>query len=164
MIWYKSIKTRMSKDIQRIPLVHELNLNNGKWVILPIWWWHDDMTQHKRQPMLYSLQHACKASNNGIHDFKYSSGSSINVWRLLYTRSLMTSSGFLAWKKLVSVSKFVSCCRMKVFMIHMHLYIFMKAKPRFWLANNDIFRVIGFLIRAFLSNYEFKMYPNFCST
>ena len=26
-------------DIPRLPLFYDLTLNNGKWVILPIWWW-----------------------------------------------------------------------------------------------------------------------------
>ena len=34
-----SAEKRIEEDIQRIPLFHDLILNNDKWVIFPIWWW-----------------------------------------------------------------------------------------------------------------------------
>ena len=30
---------RIQKDMQCIGLFHGLTLNNGEWVVLPIWWW-----------------------------------------------------------------------------------------------------------------------------
>ena len=33
------INIRIQKYIQCIPLSHDLTLNNGKWVMLLIWWW-----------------------------------------------------------------------------------------------------------------------------
>ena len=35
------LNNRPWKVIQCIPLFHDLNLNNDKWFILPIWWWYD---------------------------------------------------------------------------------------------------------------------------
>ena len=40
MIHSHYITIRKLKDIQRIPLYHDLTLNNGKWVIFLIWWWY----------------------------------------------------------------------------------------------------------------------------